>query len=247
MKITRKQYRTKQNIKCIKRNAYDLLLGFEQVFCVVLDVLILLSGFVTIVNFAGAVANYNYIGVLWCFVFVLEFALFLGIRNSCYQDIKADLDEKNKKENKDNQIESTESENEVKDFKERYKVSESNMQLNSIEQEVDNLETKDDVLKYIGLFIQQSMKSGDSLPQAINNLNCFDSTLIQYITHGEHKSKLDLELYYFSVYMLEKLEKSIIKHLKWVQPIVFGTLAFLIVTLYLIIILPMLQMVDGIK
>src|SRR5699024_4011617 len=69
--------------------------------------------------------------------------------------------------------------------------------------EIHIMQTKDDVLKYIGLFIQQSMKSGDSLPQAINNLNCFDSTLIQYITHGEHKSKLDLELYYFSVYMLE--------------------------------------------
>lgn len=100
MKMTRKQYRTKQNIK---RNAYDLVLGFEQVFCLVLDVLILLSGFVTIVNFAGAFASYSYIGVLWCFVFILEFALFLGLRYSCYQDIKADLDEKNKKENKDNQ------------------------------------------------------------------------------------------------------------------------------------------------
>lgn len=99
MKITRKQYRTKQNIK---RNAYDLLLGLEQVLCVVLDVLILFSGFATIVNFAGAVANYNYIGVLECFVLVLEFALSLCLRNSCYQDIKADLDEKNKKENKDN-------------------------------------------------------------------------------------------------------------------------------------------------
>ena len=99
MKITRKQYRTKQNIK---RNVYDLLLGIEQVLCVVLDVLILFSGFATIVNFAGAVANYNYIGVLECFVLVLEFALFLCLRNSCYQDIKADLDEKNKKENKDN-------------------------------------------------------------------------------------------------------------------------------------------------
>ena len=64
--------------------------------------LILFSGFATIVNFAGAVANYNYIGVLECFVLVLEFALFLCLRNSCYQDIKADLDEKNKKENKDN-------------------------------------------------------------------------------------------------------------------------------------------------
>ena len=99
MKMTRKEYRTKQNIK---RNAYDLLLGLEQVLCVVLDVLILFSGFATIVNFAGAVANYNYIGVLECFVLVLEFALFLCLRNSCYQDIKADLDEKNKKENKDN-------------------------------------------------------------------------------------------------------------------------------------------------
>ena len=99
MKISRKQYRTKQNIK---RNVYDLLLGIEQVLCVVLDVLILFSVFATIVNFAGAVANYNYIGVLECFVLVLEFALFLCLRNSCYQDIKADLDEKNKKENKDN-------------------------------------------------------------------------------------------------------------------------------------------------
>nr|WP_263313179.1 competence type IV pilus assembly protein ComGB [Mammaliicoccus sp. Marseille-Q6498] len=113
--------------------------------------------------------------------------------------------------------------------------------------EIYMFQTKDELLKYIGLFINRSMESGDAFPDAIKNLGCFDNTLIHYIKHGENKSKLDLELYYFSIFMLDKLEKTIIQHLKWIQPIVFGTLALLIVTLYLIIILPMLQMVEGIK
>ncbi|QTN11940.1 competence type IV pilus assembly protein ComGB [Mammaliicoccus vitulinus] len=113
--------------------------------------------------------------------------------------------------------------------------------------EIYMLQTKDDFLKYIGLSINNAMRKGETFPNAIKQLGCFDEHLIHYIKHGENKSKLDLELHYFSVFMLDKLEKTFVKHLKWIQPIVFGILALLIVTLYLIIILPMLQMVEGIK
>ncbi|GGI40002.1 competence type IV pilus assembly protein ComGB [Mammaliicoccus stepanovicii] len=113
--------------------------------------------------------------------------------------------------------------------------------------EIYMLQNKDVLLKYIGLFINNSIQSGQSFPDAIKKLGCFEDTLIYYIRHGENKSKLDLELYYFSIFILDKLERTILKHLKWIQPIVFGTLAFLIITLYLIIILPMLQMVESIK
>ncbi len=113
--------------------------------------------------------------------------------------------------------------------------------------EIYMMQTKDSFLKYIGLSINKSMEKGESFPDAIKKLGCFEEHLIHYIKHGENKSKLDMELHYFSVFMLDKLEKTFIKHLKWIQPIVFGILALLIITLYLIIILPMLQMVEGIK
>lgn len=109
------------------------------------------------------------------------------------------------------------------------------------------LQTKDDFLKYIGHSINQSLVSGMTFPNSIKKLECFESNFIHYINHGENKSKLDLELYYYSLFMLDTLEKTFLKHLKWIQPVVFGVLALLIVTLYLIIILPMLQMVQGIK
>lgn len=109
------------------------------------------------------------------------------------------------------------------------------------------LQTKDDFLIYIGHSINQSLGSGMTFPNSIKKLECFESNFIHYINHGENKSKLDLELYYYSLFMLDTLEKTFLKHLKWIQPVVFGVLALLIVTLYLIIILPMLQMVEGIK
>lgn len=108
-------------------------------------------------------------------------------------------------------------------------------------------QTKDDVLKYIGIYIKRSMQEGTDLPNAIKALKCFEETLIEYIKHGENKSKLDSELYYFSVFMLDKLERNLLKHLRWVQPIIFAILSLLIISLYLIIILPMLNMVDSIK
>ncbi|WP_323704761.1 competence type IV pilus assembly protein ComGB [Mammaliicoccus sp. Dog046] len=113
--------------------------------------------------------------------------------------------------------------------------------------EIYMMQTKDDLLRFIGLSINQSIEAGHSFPESIKSINCLDDNLIHYIQHGENKSKLDLELYYFSIYMLDKLEQTFIKQMKWIQPIVFGVLALLIVTLYLIIILPMLQMVEGIK
>lgn len=108
------------------------------------------------------------------------------------------------KENKDNQIESTESENEVKDFKERYKVSESNMQLNSIEQEVDNLETKDDVLKFIkDRYIENyEQQTGDTtlttkdieITPSHENYVYIDESTGEIITHGEKPYETEAEL-----------------------------------------------------
>lgn len=108
------------------------------------------------------------------------------------------------KENKDNQIESTESENEVKDFKEKYKVSESNMQLNSIEQEVDNLETKDDVLKFIkDRYIENyEQQTGDTtlttkdieITPSHENYVYIDESTGEIITHGENPYETEAEL-----------------------------------------------------
>ncbi len=105
-------------------------------------------------------------------------------------------------EGKNPQIESTESiepSNEVKDFKEQYRVS-----LNSIEQEVDSLETKDDVLnfikdKYIENYEQQT---GDTtlttkdieIAPSHENYVYIDESTGEIITHGENPYEAEAEL-----------------------------------------------------
>ncbi|WP_133450739.1 competence type IV pilus assembly protein ComGB [Macrococcus bovicus] len=106
---------------------------------------------------------------------------------------------------------------------------------------------KDLLLKYIGEEIDDSLLSGYSLPDAVSRLNLLEPSLIHFIQHGEQNSKLEIELKYYAGYIFKKFESQIMQYIKWIQPVVFLLLALLIVTLYLVIILPMLQMMSGIQ
>ncbi|TDL97885.1 type II secretion system F family protein [Macrococcus brunensis] len=113
--------------------------------------------------------------------------------------------------------------------------------------EIFKSQDKDRLLKYIGEEIDGSLLSGYSLPDAVTRLNLLESSLIHFIQHGEQNSKLEIELKYYSGYIFKKFENQILQYIKWIQPIVFMLLALLIITLYLVIILPMLQMMSGIQ
>ncbi|WP_165980655.1 competence type IV pilus assembly protein ComGB [Macrococcus carouselicus] len=106
---------------------------------------------------------------------------------------------------------------------------------------------KDVILRYIGEHIDNSLLSGYSLPEAVKRVNLFENSMVHFIQHGERNSKLDIELKYYSAYIFKKFEQQIVNYIRWIQPVVFFLLAMLIITLYLVIILPMLQMMSGIQ
>lgn len=108
-------------------------------------------------------------------------------------------------------------------------------------------QNKDNVIQYIGEEIKNELLKGMSLAKAVESVHLFEHSMLGFIEHGEKNSKLDMELKYYSDYIFKKLEAQILNYIKWIQPLVFAALGVLIITLYLVIILPMLQMMSGIQ
>ncbi|RXK19353.1 competence type IV pilus assembly protein ComGB [Macrococcus sp. DPC7161] len=106
---------------------------------------------------------------------------------------------------------------------------------------------KDKLNQFIAYKINNDLSKGIQLVDSIEKLNLFETTFTHFISHGEKNSKLDIELSYYSQYVFEKLQFKIFKMIKSIQPVIFIILGLLIVAMYLIIILPMLQMMEGIK
>ncbi|MCG3398978.1 competence type IV pilus assembly protein ComGB [Staphylococcus massiliensis] len=106
---------------------------------------------------------------------------------------------------------------------------------------------EDMYLKYISKALNEHMHQGMALPDALASLNLFENDFIQYIRQGEKSGKLDIELKMYSTFILNKLKKRFLFHLKWIQPLVFCLLGFFIVTLYLVIMLPMFEMMASIQ
>ncbi|MGK0554391.1 competence type IV pilus assembly protein ComGB [Macrococcus capreoli] len=109
-------------------------------------------------------------------------------------------------------------------------------------------EQNDDLtLNYIAKSINKSLMQGEALPDAVAKMNLFEKSMIHFMQHGEKNSKLDRELDYYSQYIFKKFEMKIFKLIKSIQPVIFVILGLLIVAMYLVIILPMLQMMEGIQ
>lgn len=106
---------------------------------------------------------------------------------------------------------------------------------------------QDQTLSYIASEINKELLKGEALPDAVNKMHLFEHSMIHFMQHGEKNSKLDRELNYYSQYVFKKFEMKIFKLIKSIQPIIFVILGLLIIAMYLVIILPMLQMMEGIQ
>lgn len=105
----------------------------------------------------------------------------------------------------------------------------------------------DPFLKYIGEFTVNNIENGMRLPEIFKRLGCFQNELIQFIEQGEKSGKLEIELNIYSQILLSQIETKINKQIKLIQPIIFLLLGLLIVSLYLVIMLPMFDMMQSIK
>lgn len=101
--------------------------------------------------------------------------------------------------------------------------------------------------QYLGEFILVQSEKGLTLPQIISKLPCFNQLLIKFINQGEKRGKLDIELKLYSQILIKQLQLKMNKDIKIIQPIIFMFLAVFIMAIYLVIMLPMFQMMQNIN
>jgi len=101
-------------------------------------------------------------------------------------------------------------------------------------------------LMEIGKGIIFKLARGQDLDRAVAAYPFFEDELSRIIRHGQENGKLDQELYFYSRHCLNQLEEKTDKALKIIQPVLFSFIALLIISLYLAILLPMFQLIQGI-
>lgn len=99
-------------------------------------------------------------------------------------------------------------------------------------------------LSYIAILLENDLNQGDSLSAAVSHIPVLDNKLSTFISHGELNSEVGKELIIFSEYTLEKIIMRIENLTKKIQPVIFTVLGVLIVCLYLVIVLPIFQMMS---
>jgi competence protein ComGB len=98
----------------------------------------------------------------------------------------------------------------------------------------------------LGQEINICLSTGMDLDIAVSSYSFFEDELGRIIKHGQENGKLDQELFFYSRHCLSKLEEKTEKAMKIVQPLLFSIIGILIVSLYLAILLPMFQLIQGI-
>jgi competence protein ComGB len=98
----------------------------------------------------------------------------------------------------------------------------------------------------LGLHITQKLKRGEDFPSILEQLSLFEKELPFVFKHGQSNGKLEKELLFFSQSCLKKIEEKMERSLKLIQPILYGVIGILVVSMYLSIMLPMFRMLNGI-
>ena len=100
--------------------------------------------------------------------------------------------------------------------------------------------------KELGRGIILKLAMGQDFDKAISAYPIFEDELSMIVRHGQINGKLDQELFFYSRHCLNQLEERTEKGMKIVQPILYSFIGLLVVSLYLAILLPMFQLIQGI-
>lgn len=105
----------------------------------------------------------------------------------------------------------------------------------------------DNELKYLGQTIEKLLLSGFSMSEAVKRIPLIDQRIIPFIQHGEYNSNVGKELSLYSEYVLEGIIFKLEKLTRRIQPIIFVILGLLVICLYLVIVLPVFQMMSDLN
>ncbi|MDE1547835.1 competence type IV pilus assembly protein ComGB [Jeotgalibaca caeni] len=117
----------------------------------------------------------------------------------------------------------------------------------SIHQMIEQMkgEYTSDLMKELAEKAELSLRKGDSFPQFVKECHLFYQEMSWIIYHGELTSQLGLKLKVYSKECYRQLIADIEKKLNLIQPVLFLLIGLLIVIIYLILMLPMLDMMRG--
>lgn len=99
--------------------------------------------------------------------------------------------------------------------------------------------------RQLGMELQEFLLRGDAFADIILQFRFFERDLPFIIKHGQENGKLEQELQFFSKYCLEKLADKTEKMFKIIQPILYSIIGIIVVSMYLAILLPMFQLLEG--
>ncbi|MBM4762278.1 competence type IV pilus assembly protein ComGB [Bacillus sp. B15-48] len=98
----------------------------------------------------------------------------------------------------------------------------------------------------VGKEIKTILAAGSEFEYAIASFPFFEAELSRIIKHGQENGKLDQELFFYSRHCLAQLEEWTERGMRIVQPVLYSVIGLLIVALYLAILLPMFELLQGI-
>jgi competence protein ComGB len=103
---------------------------------------------------------------------------------------------------------------------------------------------KNQFYRTLSEMITKRLKTGENLAHILEQMNLFEKELPYIISHGQTNGKLDKELLFFSQNCLSKLEQKMERTLKQVQPVLYGIIALLVISMYLSIMIPMFKLIN---
>ncbi|XJZ26202.1 competence type IV pilus assembly protein ComGB [Bacillota bacterium Lsc_1132] len=94
--------------------------------------------------------------------------------------------------------------------------------------------------------LKERLVTGSKLESILQSFTFFEKEFALIVKHGQENGKLDQELFFYSQHCMAVAEEMTEKNLKMVQPLLYGLIGALIVSMYLAILLPMFHLMDGI-
>ncbi len=98
----------------------------------------------------------------------------------------------------------------------------------------------------LGIEIKKKLLTGEKLESILACFPFFEKEFAMIIKHGQENGKLEQELLFFSQHCVLNMEEQIEKCIKMIQPVLYLFIGFLVVSMYLAILLPMFNLLDGI-
>lgn len=100
-------------------------------------------------------------------------------------------------------------------------------------------------LQEAGAKLNKEMSRGSSFQEALESFNFLKPEVKMIVSHGEMSGKLGSELMLFSIECEEELNQRIEKVMERIQPVVFVSVAFMIIIIYAALLLPTFSLMEG--